>query len=156
MLVLVATGVLLILILKMYNQQIANLRVQLAGEIIYRSEEVRNETLYIEDVFRAKFKPPPGRSIFFHETKPQPPESKFELNFTERQACAIESAALHHPNFQVFVLFAWSEVNPRSDPIIDAILSYKNVHFRRVDLMKIAEGTPIEDWLKNGNLKGNK
>lgn len=156
-LLLIAVGVLLLLILNTYNQEIRKLRVQLTGDSAYWSEEVREETLAIEDVFRAKFKPPPGRSIFFHETKPLPADSKYYmLNFTERQACAIESAALHHPDYQVFVLFAKPEVKPRSDPIIDAILSYKNVHFRRVDLMSIAEGTPIEEWLKKGKLVGDR
>ncbi|KAH8402941.1 hypothetical protein KR222_000554, partial [Zaprionus bogoriensis] len=106
------------------------------------------------DVFRADFKPPPGQSIFFHETRQHPADSQYMLNFTERQACAIESAALHNPNFQVFVLFAWPTVNPRRDPVIDALLSYNNVHFRRVNLMEFAIGTPIEDWLRQGKLIG--
>lgn len=153
-LVILITITFMLLFIKSYNQHIENLKSQLIGDAVYWSEEVRNETLHIKDVFLAKYKPPPGRTIFFHETKLHLPNSKYLINFTERQACAIESAALHNPNFQVFVLFAWPEVNPRSDPIIDAILSYNNVHFRRVDLMNMAEGTLIEDWLKKGNLKG--
>lgn len=144
------------MIIKFYDWEIEELESQWNEEKIYWSAEVRNETLAIEDVFRAKYKPPPGRTIFFHETRLHPPNSKYMMNFTERQACAIESALRHHPNLQVFVLFAWPEVHPRSDAIIEAILSYKNVHFRRVDLMEIAKGSPIEDWLKEGNLVGKR
>lgn len=110
------------------------------------------------DVLLTDPQPIPGRSIFFLETSgiSYPNASRYMLNMTARQACAIESAALHNPNFQVFVLF----VNPRyrhqenssNDPIIDAILSYPNVQLRQLHLNRFAAGTPVEDWLKNGQL----
>lgn len=37
-------------------------------------------------------------------------------------------------------------------PLIDALLQYKNVNIRNVDLETYPEGTPAEDWIKNGKL----
>lgn len=131
----------------------------------------------LDDVLLSEPKPVPGRSIFFHETschrpkrrrqRPgQSPEIQYNmLQLTARQACAIESAALHNPNFQVFVLFAGptyrhhgnnssssSSGSQRQQPLIDAILSYKNVQLRQLNLWRYATGTPIEAWLKDGEL----
>lgn len=123
------------------------------------------------DVLLTKPIPVPGRSIFFHETRchlpkrrrqrpGQSPEMQYNmLQLTARQACAIESAALHNPNFQVFVLFAsptyrhhGNGSQQRTQPLIDAILSYKNVQLRQLNLWRYAQGTPIEGWLKDGQL----
>ncbi|XP_017024672.1 lactosylceramide 4-alpha-galactosyltransferase [Drosophila kikkawai] len=117
------------------------------------------EATPLEDVLLAEPKPVPGRSIFFHETSCQQTEKRrYKLmELTARQACAIESAALHNPNFQVFVLFAGptyriSSNNSNSQPLVEAILSYSNVHLRRLNLWSYAAGTPIEEWLKDGSL----
>lgn len=133
----------------------------------------------LEDILLAKIQPIPGKSIFFHETScPQMQTgatSTFDKNAKEpvhwnmaqlnaRQACAIESSALHNPNSQVFVLFAsprYKFVNSSSnsgnvktgnEAILDAILSYSNVHLRNINLWTYAANTPISDWLKDGAL----
>ncbi|XP_034474400.1 lactosylceramide 4-alpha-galactosyltransferase-like [Drosophila innubila] len=124
----------------------------------------------LDDVLLTEPKPVPGRSIFFHETschrpkrKRQRPGQSFDtqynmLQLTARQSCAIESAALHNPNFHVFVLFAGptyrhSDNNSQhQQPLIDALLSYKNVQLRQLNLWRYAKGTPIEDWLNDGKL----
>lgn len=110
----------------------------------------------LEDVLLSRVKPPPGRTIFFHETRCHPTNSHYILNLTARQACAIESAALHNPNFQVYVLFASRTHIPKeNDPrvkLLNAILSYKNVHLRQLNLWQYAKDTPIENWLKKGDL----
>ncbi|EDW29195.1 GL19577 [Drosophila persimilis] len=116
----------------------------------------------LEDVLQAEPRPTPGRSIFFHETSCHQAENKKYklLELTARQACAIESAALHNPNFQVFVLFAGPTYRPspkgrnnsNQQPLVDAILSYSNVHLRNLNLWRYAAGTPIEEWLKDGSL----
>jgi len=75
-----------------------------------------------------------------------------------------ESAALHNPNFQVFVLFAGptyrisAGVHNNSHPqtLVEAILSYSNVHLRRLNLESYAAGTPMEEWLKDGRLSRSK
>ncbi|KAH8402940.1 hypothetical protein KR222_000553 [Zaprionus bogoriensis] len=121
--------------------------------------ENRNST-DLEDVLLASVKPSPGRAIFFHETACHPPETHHILNLNARQACSIESAALHNPNFQVFVLFAGSthlpngnQSNPRNRrPLLDAIRSYKNVHLRQMNLWEYTKNTPIEDWFQKGDL----
>jgi len=120
----------------------------------------------LEDVLQAEPKPTPGRSIFFHETSCNLSANRRleKLKVTARQACAIESAALHNPNFQVFVLFAGptyrisAGVHNNSHPqtLVEAILSYSNVHLRRLNLESYAAGTPMEEWLKDGRLSRSK
>ncbi|XP_034475288.1 lactosylceramide 4-alpha-galactosyltransferase-like isoform X2 [Drosophila innubila] len=107
----------------------------------------------LEDVLLAKDKPVPGKTIFLLETSCPCSDSQFDLlALTSRQACAIESAALHNPNLQVFVLLACQTSRHQSDPITDAIISYKNVKLRHVNLWRFAEGTPVEDWVKKDEL----
>ncbi|XP_034666931.1 lactosylceramide 4-alpha-galactosyltransferase-like [Drosophila subobscura] len=123
-------------------------------------------SIRVDDVLLALPRPTPGRSIFFHETRSYDAKNKeynHPLKLNARQACAIESAALHNPNSQVFVLFVHRKYalagvhsnegkNSTEQPLFDAILSYSNVHLRRLNLWRYASGTPIEEWLKNGTL----
>ena len=37
-------------------------------------------------------------------------------------------------------------------PIIDALLSYPNVHLNYLNLTKYAENTPLEEWIKTDKL----
>ncbi|KAH8262900.1 hypothetical protein KR044_001772 [Drosophila immigrans] len=108
----------------------------------------------LEDVLFSDKKPIPGRTIFFHETKCHPPDKQYILNFTTRQACAIESAALHNPNFNVFVLFTSPTFLPDNQrfPILEAIRSYRNIQLRQLNIWRYAEDTPIGEWLKKGDL----
>ncbi|XP_026844026.1 lactosylceramide 4-alpha-galactosyltransferase, partial [Drosophila persimilis] len=122
------------------------------------------ESIRLDDALLAEPRPTPGRSIFFHETSCYDAKNKNLniLKLTARQVCAIESAALHNPNFQVFVLFVDRKyslvVDPNvgnrsiQQPLFDAILSYSNVHLRRLNLWRYAAGTPMEKWLREGNL----
>lgn len=106
----------------------------------------------LEDLLRSNVSPTPGRTIFFHETSCHRPEEKHVLNLTSRQACSIESAALHNPNFCVFVLFASYSLLPKNNPILKAILSYKNVYLRQLNIWDYAKDTPIEKWFNEGEL----
>lgn len=59
-----------------------------------------------------------------------------------------------NPEHEVFVLFT-SQVGFRNSsrlPIIDAILSYPNVHFNYLNLTQYAEHTPLDKWMKTGEL----
>jgi lactosylceramide 4-alpha-galactosyltransferase len=59
-----------------------------------------------------------------------------------------------NPEHEVFVLFT-SQVGFRNQsalPIIDALLSYPNVHFNYLNLTQYAEHTPLENWMKSGAL----
>lgn len=110
----------------------------------------------LKNILDANDQPVAGRNIFFHETKCRSPDSQYIVNLTTRQACAIESAALHNPNYQVFVLFASVTHLPGPadpiDPITEAVLSYKNVDFRQLNVRRYVENTPIENWFYKGEL----
>lgn len=71
------------------------------------------------------------------------------VHLTWRQACAIESAALRNPNWDIFVLSASPVGLPRNQQdiplLIKALLSYPNVYFRNIDLMSYSRGTPAEN-----------
>jgi lactosylceramide 4-alpha-galactosyltransferase len=91
------------------------------------------------------------KNIFFHETSCTV-DGIVRLN--SRQACAVESSALINPNHEVFLLFT-SQVGFRNRtplPIIDALLSYPNVHFNYLNLTEYAEHTPLNKWMKTGEL----
>ncbi|XP_017848289.1 lactosylceramide 4-alpha-galactosyltransferase-like [Drosophila busckii] len=121
----------------------------------------------LEDILLSLAQPQPGRSIFFLETDchwqrnktrhmGQHPHSSYNLlSLTKRQACSIESAAMHHPSYQVFVLFACStyrQQHKTQEAFIEALLGYENVELRQLHINRYAMGTPIEDWLKYGEL----
>ncbi|XP_070505104.1 lactosylceramide 4-alpha-galactosyltransferase-like [Chironomus tepperi] len=92
-----------------------------------------------------------SKNVFFHETSCKT-NGILELN--ARQACAIESTALMNPDHNIFVMFT-SQVGLRNTsrlPIIDALLSYPNVHMNYLNITKYAENTPLEDWIMTNTL----
>lgn len=92
------------------------------------------------------FKTPP-RSIFFHETS-----CSGELN--SRQACAVESAARTHPDWQINVLFAAPVTdNTLKSGVVALLKNMTNVKFSRVHTEKYAKGTPLESMVSGGALK---
>ncbi|XP_034473818.1 lactosylceramide 4-alpha-galactosyltransferase-like [Drosophila innubila] len=113
-----------------------------------------NEPIRLEAITLSDVKPSLGRTIFFYKTKCHPPDSKYILNLTARQACSIESAALHNPNFQVFLLFESPSYLPddQETPLLDAIQSYQNVHLRQLNIWRYADHTPLKDWIKKADL----
>lgn len=74
----------------------------------------------------------------------------------DRQACAIESAALHNPNHDVFVIFFASPVgikrNKSLPQFYDKLRMYSNIHMRNMNLWRYSIGTPIAEWLKTDQL----
>lgn len=59
-----------------------------------------------------------------------------------------------NPDWQVFVLFA-SRVgfnNKTRLPLIDELSSYRNIHFRHVNIETYAENTPLDEWVLNGDV----
>lgn len=59
-----------------------------------------------------------------------------------------------NPEHEVFVLFT-SQVGFRNNsplPIVDALISYPNVHFNYLNLTQYAEHTPLNLWMKTGDL----
>ncbi|KAL0893380.1 hypothetical protein ABMA27_014967 [Loxostege sticticalis] len=83
------------------------------------------------------FSPPP-KSIFLHETS-------CRGGLGSRQACAVESAARAHPDWQVNMLFSGPVSNfvlKRS--CLSKLLKYDNVKLMRIHLKDYAKGTPLE------------
>ncbi|XP_064550087.1 lactosylceramide 4-alpha-galactosyltransferase-like [Drosophila montana] len=127
------------------------------SSLFYQSYNIANRfslnNNIVEDVLLSSSKPPPGRTIFFIETSCHRSDSQYNLsNIKAHQACPIESAALHNPNMQVFLLIACPTHRTKSMPIVDALLSYKNVQFRELNLERYAQDTPVADWITNGKL----
>ncbi|XP_060666538.1 lactosylceramide 4-alpha-galactosyltransferase-like isoform X1 [Drosophila nasuta] len=107
-----------------------------------------NGPIPLEDILLSEEKPTPGMTIFFLETSCPCSENDFNFStLSSRQACAIESAALHNPNLDIYVIFACPHFRYRFDPIMDVILSYRNIRLRRVNLWRFGEDTPLEDWM---------
>ncbi|CAO1335167.1 unnamed protein product [Diamesa hyperborea] len=95
--------------------------------------------------------PSEGRNIFFLETS-----GIFNLN--ARQACAVESAALMNPELKIFLFFLsdYGFPNATTTPIIDAIMEYQNVQMNYININEYAKGTPMEEWVTNGELARSK
>lgn len=71
-----------------------------------------------------------------------------------RQACSIESAAKLNPNRDVYILFVTPVgfVKEPESPIIAALKSYQNIHFRNVDIYEFSKNTPAEQWIKQDRI----
>lgn len=108
--------------------------------------------ILIEDILLSSSKPTPGKTIFFAETSHFLDLTYNIHEMRARHACAIEAAALHNPNFRVFLLFACRTYLEEPVPIIDALLSYKNIKFRELNIETYILDTPITDWLKLDDL----
>ncbi|XP_031632385.1 lactosylceramide 4-alpha-galactosyltransferase-like [Contarinia nasturtii] len=109
---------------------------------------------FFEDVMKSGKHPTLGKTIFFHETSCS---TNNLVHLNARQACAIESAALLNPNWDVFVMFAspvgcvLNETTARP-PIISALESYANINFRNINLWTYAANTPLEHWFLSDKL----
>lgn len=61
---------------------------------------------------------------------------------------------MNNPDYDVFVLFS-NEVkflNATPTKLIDALLSYHNVHLNYFNIFKYAENSPLEKWMQEGKL----
>ncbi|XP_075973165.1 lactosylceramide 4-alpha-galactosyltransferase-like isoform X2 [Anticarsia gemmatalis] len=84
---------------------------------------------------------PGEKAIFFHETS-------CRGGIDSRQACAVESAARMHPNWQINLLF----ISPIEELILKKsnlakLLQFKNVKFARIHIDDYSEGTIVETVL---------
>lgn len=61
-----------------------------------------------------------------------------------------------NPTWDVFLLFAspvgFVNNTEKRSPLVDALQSYANLHMRNVNLWSYAQGTPISEWLQDGQL----
>lgn len=63
-----------------------------------------------------------------------------------------------NPGHEIFVLFT-SPVGFKDQPpspILGALLYYPNINFNYLNLEEYAQGTPLEDWIKTGELYASK
>ncbi|CAN8031291.1 unnamed protein product [Ixodes persulcatus] len=88
-------------------------------------------------------------NIFFLETSGRG-------NLTGRMSCAVESAALHHPEWTVSLLTAENSEKPRSpSPFFDLLRGIPNVDIRSIKPSEVLEGTPLSSWDFSGALRSS-
>lgn len=77
--------------------------------------------------------------------------------YNSRQACAVESAARMNKHLNIYLTFSSpvGYVNTTSLPILDAILAYKNVRVRNLNISKYAKDTAAADWILEGKLNNS-
>ena len=118
---------------------------------VFHWSKYPNDHQRLLNILDTNTKPIGGKNIFFLETSYS---SDGIVKLNARQACAIESAAKANPSHQIFVLFA-SPVGFRNAtplPLVELILSYNNVHLNYLNITQYAEKTPLEEWIKKGDL----
>ncbi|GBM24986.1 Lactosylceramide 4-alpha-galactosyltransferase [Araneus ventricosus] len=89
-----------------------------------------------------------ANTIFFLETSNS-------SHLSARQACAVESAALHHPEWQVRVLFASSQPLNLTNSFMELFTLFGNVRFLRMELDFIMPGTPLWYWYQKGSWRSS-
>jgi lactosylceramide 4-alpha-galactosyltransferase len=101
------------------------------------------------------------RHILFVETrcalKPNGAEGS-GLLLTNRQACAIESAAKMNPDATVYVLFTCPmNGGMTASPLyVKELFRYPNVKIWKLDLPTFLEGTSLQDWDFKGHVEQSK
>uniref|UniRef100_A0A6P7G2T5 Lactosylceramide 4-alpha-galactosyltransferase-like isoform X2 n=2 Tax=Diabrotica virgifera virgifera TaxID=50390 RepID=A0A6P7G2T5_DIAVI len=100
--------------------------------------------------------PRKDKSIFFHESSCKSYYNN-KIFINARQACAVESAATLNPNLDIYLLYSSPGIfkydGHESDDLLEAILSYENVHVMHVDFERYIEGTPLESLYKHGKIE---
>lgn len=141
--------IVLALISKLMSQEIENLPSCFKGP-------VHHSTTRLEEVELSERKPTEDKTIFFHVTNCW---SNGYINLNSRESCAIESAALNNPSFDIFVLFAGPTYLPKNStasPIVSSLMSHKNVFLRNINIFDFEKGTvgEFEDEFGVENLFG--
>lgn len=75
------------------------------------------------------------------------------VHMNARQLCAVESAARNNPDWAVYLLFVANvglSNESSSWPMINALQSYNNIHFRRINISNYADDTPLDTWMTAG------
>lgn len=86
-------------------------------------------------------------SIFFVE-------SSGSSTLTARVACAIESAAFHHPHSHIYVILTSPKVNVKS---VDHLTkSYTNINFRYLHVRSFLRGTALERLWTESKIQNSK
>ncbi|KAG5666936.1 hypothetical protein PVAND_014941 [Polypedilum vanderplanki] len=74
-----------------------------------------------------------------------------------RQACSVESAARINPDMEVYLFFATnsSGIDMHFSDLIEALLSYKNIHLRFLNPKEFSVGTILEDLFQKDKIKNS-
>ncbi|KAL5284220.1 hypothetical protein ACFFRR_006475 [Megaselia abdita] len=105
----------------------------------------------IPDLLGSERQPTPDKTIFFLVTNCL---HDGMVKITARQACAIESAAVTNPDFDIFVVFSSPSYLQDELPygVLQSILRYKNVFLRYSNPWRFTKGTPAEQFFKKGEI----
>ncbi|XP_075973397.1 lactosylceramide 4-alpha-galactosyltransferase-like [Anticarsia gemmatalis] len=92
---------------------------------------------------------PGEKAIFFHDTS-------CRGGIDSRQACAVESAARMHPNWQINLMFS-SPVTEKTlrKSILAKLLQFKNIKLARVHIERYGKGTPVDSILAHSLKKSS-
>lgn len=66
----------------------------------------------------------------------------------------MKFSALTNPELDVFLLFTYDVgfFNKSRLPLVDALLSYRNIYLNYLNVVEYAENSPLEAWLKSGKV----
>uniref|UniRef100_T1GEV0 Alpha 1,4-glycosyltransferase domain-containing protein n=1 Tax=Megaselia scalaris TaxID=36166 RepID=T1GEV0_MEGSC len=109
---------------------------------------INGNAIRLEEILQSSRKPNKDKTIFFHVTNCL---SDGFIELTSRQSCAIESAAMTNPSFDIFVLFASPTFYPEviESPEILSLMNYTNIFFRNNNLWNYTKNTPAENWFQS-------
>jgi len=90
-----------------------------------------------------RFAPSPiTKNIFFLETK-------CSTSINAKMACAVESAALHHPDHHIHLAFTAAKVSA-TDTIMQVLAQISNVHITSLDIDTLAANSgKLGTWIKS-------
>jgi hypothetical protein len=121
-----------------------------------------NESRYAS-LIGLEAKPVPGeRHIIFLETlcvlNDSVRSKQSGLAITQRQACAVASAANTNPDSKVYLLYTCSIIGNLGDSpeYVKQMLSYPNVRIWKLVISDYIKGTPLESWDFMGKLSSSK
>lgn len=77
-----------------------------------------------------------------------------QITLNARQGCAIESAALSHPNLDVVLLVISSNVlGSPVHPVLNILINnYKNIRILHANVDQYFKGTPVENLHTSGRM----
>jgi len=134
----------------------------------HRASEAITEIVSIDDSQHAALRgleaePVPGeRHIIFLETVCVMNDSvrgnESGLAITQREACAVASAANTNPDSKVYLLYTCSIMGKLGDSpeYVKQMLSYPNIRIWKLVISDYIKGTPVETWDFMGKIQSSK
>jgi lactosylceramide 4-alpha-galactosyltransferase len=111
---------------------------------------------------RLESEPVPGdRHIIFLETvcvlNDSVRRNQSGLAITQRQACAVASAAYTNPDTKVYLLYTCPIIGNigNSPEYVKQMLSYPNVRIWKLDISDYVKRTPVENWDYMGKIRSS-